>query len=108
VDWPGARYWKELADTFPDAKVILTVRDFDSWYRSARTTIYKYSQTVRRKYERFPWLKLLRQRGYAFRAIHEMLWGQTGEFEGQFEDKEAARVIFHKHIEEVSSSGGFV
>ena len=27
VDWPGARYWRELAAHYPDAKVILTVRD---------------------------------------------------------------------------------
>jgi hypothetical protein len=26
VDWPGARYWRELAAHFPDAKVILSVR----------------------------------------------------------------------------------
>jgi hypothetical protein len=29
VDWPGARYWRELAVHYPDAKVVLTVRDPD-------------------------------------------------------------------------------
>jgi Sulfotransferase domain len=26
VDWPGARFWRELAEHFPHAKVILSVR----------------------------------------------------------------------------------
>ncbi len=27
VDWPAAAYWRELAEHYPHAKVILTVRD---------------------------------------------------------------------------------
>ena len=33
VDDPcGCNYWKELASYYPDAKVILTVRDANSWF----------------------------------------------------------------------------
>jgi hypothetical protein len=39
VDFPAAFYWRELAAAFPDAKVILTVRDPDAWYESFRDTI---------------------------------------------------------------------
>ena len=39
VDWPGARYWRELARHFPKAKVILTVRDPDAWFDSVQATI---------------------------------------------------------------------
>lgn len=42
VDWPGAAYWRELARHYPDAKVILTLRDADSWHRSVMNTIGKY------------------------------------------------------------------
>ena len=41
VDWPGAYYWKELIQTFPKAKVILTYRDPVSWYNSFSETIIK-------------------------------------------------------------------
>ncbi|MEU4420827.1 sulfotransferase family protein [Actinoplanes sp. NPDC024001] len=41
VDWPVAAYWRELADAFPEAKLVLTVRDPDAWYDSARNTIFK-------------------------------------------------------------------
>ena len=27
VDWPSARWWREIAAHFPDAKVLLSVRD---------------------------------------------------------------------------------
>jgi hypothetical protein len=39
VDWPGARYWRELAQHFPKAKVVLTVRDPDEWFDSVQATI---------------------------------------------------------------------
>lgn len=39
VDWPSAHYWPQLADTFPEAKVILTWRSAESWWRSFEQTI---------------------------------------------------------------------
>lgn len=38
VDWPAASFYRELADAFPQAKVVLSLRDPESWWRSARTT----------------------------------------------------------------------
>lgn len=40
VDWPGATFYKQLADAYPEAKVILTVRDPDSWFKSTQVTIF--------------------------------------------------------------------
>ncbi|HWF01691.1 MAG TPA: sulfotransferase [Caulobacteraceae bacterium] len=40
VDWPGASFWRELADFYPDAKVLLTVRDPEAWYASTQATIF--------------------------------------------------------------------
>lgn len=39
VDWPGAAFWPELTAAYPDALVLLSVRDPESWYRSASNTI---------------------------------------------------------------------
>ncbi|MGE3744032.1 MAG: sulfotransferase family protein, partial [Geminicoccaceae bacterium] len=39
VDWPGARVWRELAQRWPEARVILTVRDPDAWFDSVQATI---------------------------------------------------------------------
>lgn len=40
VDWPGAYFYRELMEAYPDAKVLLSVRDGDSWERSMRETIW--------------------------------------------------------------------
>ncbi|KCZ87620.1 sulfotransferase family protein [Hyphomonas johnsonii] len=39
VDWPTAAFWKEVADAYPDAKVILSTRSAESWYNSISETI---------------------------------------------------------------------
>lgn len=41
VDFPAASYYKELMEQYPEAKVVLTVRDPDKWYESASKTILK-------------------------------------------------------------------
>ncbi|HEY1752052.1 MAG TPA: sulfotransferase [Caulobacteraceae bacterium] len=40
VDYPGAAYWRQLADHYPDAKVLHTVRDPDQWFDSTQATIF--------------------------------------------------------------------
>jgi hypothetical protein len=40
VDHPGCRYWRELMEYYPDAKVILTVRDPEKWFESTQETIF--------------------------------------------------------------------
>ena len=40
VDWPSTAYYRELMEHYPNAKVVLTVRDPDAWYQSTRKTIY--------------------------------------------------------------------
>jgi len=39
ADQPAHVFWRELAAFYPDAKVILTVRDANDWYESYRATI---------------------------------------------------------------------
>lgn len=41
VDWPASACWSELADAFPDAVVLLSVRDPDKWWKSASDTIFQ-------------------------------------------------------------------
>jgi hypothetical protein len=41
VDWPGSYFYKELADIYPDAKVLLSVRTGESWARSMQETIWE-------------------------------------------------------------------
>lgn len=34
VDWPSVHYWRDLITHYPQARVILTWRDADSWWKS--------------------------------------------------------------------------
>lgn len=38
-DWPTASFYAELAETYPDARFVLTTRSTDSWVRSFTDTI---------------------------------------------------------------------
>lgn len=40
VDWPASAYWPELMRQYPDALVLLSVRDPESWWKSASETIF--------------------------------------------------------------------
>jgi len=40
VDWPGSFFYPELLEVYPQAKVLLSTRDGDSWARSMRETIW--------------------------------------------------------------------
>src|SRR5580698_6004435 len=40
VDWPGGYFYRELMDVYPDAKVLLSVRDPIAWERSMRQTVW--------------------------------------------------------------------
>lgn len=39
LDFPSCLLWREMVESYPHAKVVLTVRDPARWYRSARATI---------------------------------------------------------------------
>ena len=64
VDWPGASFWPELSAANPDALVLLSVRDPESWYHSASNSIFLVFEAVPPDMK--PWfesmLRLLRDR----------------------------------------------
>ena len=43
TDAPAARHWQELAVAYPDAKIVLAVRNEDEWWRS----IQRHVNTIR-------------------------------------------------------------
>lgn len=48
VDWPASQYWRELMDVYPDAPVLLSVRDSaQTWWRSAEATVFGNARRAR-------------------------------------------------------------
>lgn len=46
-DFPHCAFYAELAEFYPDAKVVLTVRDPEEWYASAISTIFSPANQAR-------------------------------------------------------------
>ena len=59
VDWPGGSFWPELSAANPDALVLLSVRDPESWYHSASNTIFLAFDRV--PPEMAPWMDAMRK-----------------------------------------------
>ncbi|MCD6031922.1 MAG: sulfotransferase family protein [Thermomicrobiales bacterium] len=106
LDWPGAFFWRELTAAHPDAKVILTIRDPERWYDSARATIYAASRAREEDLSTRLLAKLLTwldpRAGHGFRTVQETVW--DGTFGGQFADRDAALRIFAAHNREVEAT----
>ena len=93
VDWPGATYWKELAEYYPDAKVLLSVRGGEGWYKSVMNTIYGAENRAR--FEVLP-------ADHPRRVMIDRIFKTT--FDGQIEDKDHAISVFNKHNELVKET----
>ena len=92
VDWPSARWWREIAAHFPDAKVLLSVRDPEAWYQSMIDTIYQPLKEPAP--DGVPEIVRL-QSEMARKAI------LAETFDNRFEDKAHAIDVFKRHSQEV-------
>jgi hypothetical protein len=41
VDWPECTMWREIADAYPDAIILLSTRDPEAWWKSCESTIFE-------------------------------------------------------------------
>lgn len=95
VDFPSQYFYKELSEHWPDSKIILSVRDAESWWQSARQTIYAISQDWPIRWVG-PYLPVA---GGVTRMANRLIWNK--EMDGRFLEKEYAKQVFLNHIEEV-------
>ena len=105
VDFPGSIYYKELAQHYPDAKVILTIRDPESWYKSALKTIFSFDPGVKLKLKmllKLPFSSTARNLLKVVTLNDKSIWGKF--FEGKFKDHDYVISKFNSHIEEVKQT----
>jgi hypothetical protein len=94
ADWPGAHFARELADYFPDAKIILTARPVDSWWES-------YSKTIMKFLVEFP-EGLPPHIDTMANAVIRMLGERT--FKSAVDDEQAAKSAYLEHVEHMTTS----
>lgn len=86
VDWPASILWRELAELYPDAPVILSHRgDSETWWRSVDATVW---DTMRERSDGL------------IAAWNEKLRSRAG-FGADWDDESAARARYDAHFADV-------
>ncbi len=105
VDFPAYPWYKEHMERYPDAKVIMTVRPFEGWYKSIKSTIWTAGpQTLFQKLGMLVKLAFnprLRSVIKCVKLAKRMIFAK--HLEGRFEDKAFAEKVFNKHMEDVKA-----
>jgi hypothetical protein len=87
VDWPSCNLWREQLAHWPDAKVVLSLRDPGAWYESVMNTIHPASSSL---------VDLeddgLRTFG---RWVTDIVW--DGVFDGRMHDRDHVIARFEAH-----------
>jgi hypothetical protein len=86
VDWPTCTFWRELSDVYPDALVLLSIREPDDWWRSCDRTIFEVFRQENRP-ELDAWLA--------------MATDMLKRFTRNFLDADEAKAAFVRHNESV-------
>jgi hypothetical protein len=102
VDWPGGFFWRALIDHYPEAKVLLSVRDPDAWEQSFRETVWSMGHggslvhllssaraTVDPRWKRYVAL------------VERMFWSPEGTFANGHERPDQLIDAFVRHNEDV-------
>lgn len=88
VDWPSCEFYRELMRIYPDAKVVLNVRDPHEWYDSVLETLWQIQFAM-------PWWfppSILRMQD-------EVIW--RSRFNGEFTDRARTVAVYEAHLDEV-------
>lgn len=104
LDWPSVSFWRDLIRAYPDAKVLLTVRDPNAWYDSTLKTIYRVGTAdpatlpaaLQARFAADPALQGQRE------LTDRLVW--DGAFDGRFADRAYALDVYAKHLAEVRAT----
>jgi len=96
-DWPAASHYRELAQHYPDARVVLTVRDRDAWHESLCKTLLPLRDSLSGwPYRLIPAIRRLADLSDA------AVW--DGTFAGRAADRSHAIAVYERHCAEVRNA----
>ncbi|GAB3402136.1 sulfotransferase family protein [Flindersiella endophytica] len=96
TDWPGAKFWRELMDAYPEAKVLLNVRDPERWYTSVENSFLAMRRQMPEGEFQVP-----PPQAEMMRLIMGDTFGHADEPMGGIADKDHAIEVFQRHNESV-------
>ncbi|KAF6266418.1 hypothetical protein COO60DRAFT_1633015 [Scenedesmus sp. NREL 46B-D3] len=92
-DWPANFFYKQLMEAYPDAKVILTVRDPASWYNSVKETVWAICKAINDAPAYVRWIDGLFPPGSQMvPMMDKVLWQSI--MRGSFQDPQAAQKCY--------------
>jgi hypothetical protein len=98
MDWPTIHFWEQLATAYPDAKILLTERDPESWWNSHVDMFQLGNGFVRDLTdEQRQWAD---ESGFA-RMQTALGTIATATFDGRVFDKAHCMRVFEQHYERV-------
>jgi hypothetical protein len=105
VDWPGGYFYRELAEFYPEAKVLLSVRDPESWELSMRQTVWavRNGESLIRLLSSAQGLVDPGWRGF-LKMIDGLLWQGEGTFAAVKADPQKMIEAMERHNAEVQAA----
>ena len=102
VDWPGGYFYRELIDVYPDAKVLLSVRDPQAWEASMRQTVWavRHGESLIRLLSSAQAHVNPQWQGF-IKMIDRLVWEGKGTFASGHETAEELIGRMERHNEEV-------
>ncbi|WP_119394778.1 sulfotransferase family protein [Salinibius halmophilus] len=105
VDFPGCIFFEQLMQAFPEAKVVLTERDADSWYESAFKTILTIKPSLAEM------LLMTLKATYSKKSRNQIQVGMMHKalvkdhlFDGRVEDAEFVKEVYRNHVAHVKAT----
>lgn len=90
VDFPVCSFYREVADAFPDAPVLLSTRDTDGWWTSADRTVLEVFKGDQPEPGADPW--------------RDMAWAMFRFHADDFLDEAQAKAAYERHNESVRAT----
>ena len=104
VDWPGGYFYRELIDVYPEAKVLLSVREPRAWEASMRQTVWavRHGESLIRLLSSAQALVNPQWQGF-IKMIDRLVWDGKGTF-ASGDTPEDLIATMERHNEEVTSN----
>jgi hypothetical protein len=105
VDWPGGYFYRELIDVYPEAKVLLSVREPEAWERSMRGTVWavRHGESLIRLLSSAQAHVNPQWAGF-LKMIDRLVWEGKGTFASGHAEPQQLIDTFKRHTEEVEST----